>query len=75
MTVTDINDHDPVFEQSDPVLLAVIEHSQQPGSFLTVVSATDEDYGSNAHIRYSIVDGNEDSKFLHRWLRSYSDSP
>ena len=62
VTITDINDHSPVFEQSDPVRLTVVEHSQPPGSFLTDISATDADFGTNAHIRYSILAGNTNSK-------------
>ena len=62
MTITDINDHSPVFEQADPIMLTVIEHSQPPGSFLTDVSATDADFGSNAHISYNITAGNTNGK-------------
>ena len=64
MTITDINDHSPVFEQSDPVRLTVVEHSQPPGSFLTDISATDADVGTNAHIRYSITAGDDNSKLV-----------
>ena len=62
MTITDINDHSPVFEQADPIRLSVVEHSQPPGSFLTDISATDADFGTNAHISYSITAGNDNSK-------------
>ena len=62
MTITDINDNSPVFEQSDPIRLTVVEHSQPPGSFLTDVSATDADVGTNALIRYSITAGNTNSE-------------
>ena len=65
MTITDINDHSPVFEQSDPVRLTVVEHSQPPGSFLTDISATDADVGTNAHIRYSITAGDDNSKLVY----------
>ena len=62
MTITDINDHSPVFEQADPIRLSVVEHSQPPGSFLVDVSATDDDFGSNAHISYNITAGNDDGE-------------
>ena len=64
MTITDINDHSPVFEQASPVRLNIVEHSQPPGSFLTDLHATDEDVGTNAHIRYSITAGNDNSESL-----------
>ena len=64
VTITDINDHSPVFEQSDPITLTVVEHSQPPGSFLTDVSATDEDFGTNAHISYNITAGNDNSELV-----------
>ena len=62
MTITDINDHSPVFEQASPVRLNIVEHSQPPGSFLTDLHATDADFGTNAHIRYTITAGNDDSE-------------
>ena len=62
VTILDINDHSPVFEQSDPIILTVVEHSQPPGSFLTDISATDEDFGTNARIRYNITAGNDNGE-------------
>ena len=53
VTVTDINDNDPVFSQSVYRSQAVLE-SQPIGDVVEVVSATDEDSGRNAEITYSL---------------------
>ena len=54
MTITDMNDNDPVIV--GPGTIDVIEHSPL-GSILAVFSATDEDVGSNAEIEFSITSG------------------
>ena len=62
MTINDINDHNPVIEQTSPISVTVIENSLI-GTFLHVISAVDVmDYGDNAHIVYEILSGNEDGK-------------
>ncbi|XP_055990500.1 protocadherin Fat 4 [Sorex fumeus] len=55
--VNDINDHPPVFAQ--PVYRVDLSEEAPPGSYVSGVSATDGDSGLNAHLRYSIVSGNE----------------
>ncbi len=62
MIITDINDNNPVIQQTDPVALSVVEHSVL-GDVVTVISAVDiYDYDTNAQITYSITAGNSDSK-------------
>lgn len=55
--VNDINDHPPVFAQ--PVYRVNLSEEAPPGSYVSGVSATDGDSGLNAHLRYSIVSGND----------------
>lgn len=58
MSIVDINDHDPVFLQSDPITVSVAEQST-PGTLVTVVSAVDViDFGDNTHVVYAIISGN-----------------
>ena len=60
MTILDINDHDPMFLQADPITVSVAEQST-PGTLVTVVSAVDvTDFGDNTHVEYEIVSGNDD---------------
>jgi len=61
--VTDINDNNPVIQQTDPVAVSIVEHSAL-GVIVTVISAVDvHDYGTNAEITYSITSGNSDSEY------------
>ncbi|KAG9490981.1 hypothetical protein GDO78_006363, partial [Eleutherodactylus coqui] len=52
ITVTDINDNPPSFERS--VINVDIKENNKPGALLCTVSASDKDFGENAHITYSI---------------------
>ncbi len=53
INVTDFNDHNPVFEQSD--YYAELNETAPPGTSVVKVRATDQDTGSNGDITYSIV--------------------
>ncbi|XP_028316107.1 protocadherin gamma-C5-like [Gouania willdenowi] len=50
----DVNDNPPVFTQPSYVVYAKENHP--PGNILYSVSASDEDFGENAKISYSILD-------------------
>ncbi|XP_069825500.1 protocadherin gamma-C5-like [Dendropsophus ebraccatus] len=52
ITITDINDNPPSFERS--VVNVDIKENNKPGALLCTVSASDKDFGDNAHITYSI---------------------
>ncbi|CAH1784160.1 unnamed protein product [Owenia fusiformis] len=58
--VDDVNDHTPEFE--NPTYAKSISESRYIGSTVLTVRATDGDFGSNSHIKYSILNpsgGNE----------------
>lgn len=59
--VNDVNDHDPVFQQSE--YSAVLSELSPVGSFVASISATDADSGLNAKIYYDFDSGNEQSWF------------
>nr|XP_012234819.1 PREDICTED: cadherin-related tumor suppressor [Linepithema humile] len=59
--VNDINDHEPVFQQSE--YSAVLSELAPIGSFVSSISATDADSGLNAKITYEISSGNEQCWF------------
>ncbi|XP_074100856.1 cadherin-related tumor suppressor fat [Cotesia typhae] len=59
--VNDVNDHDPVFQQSE--YSAVLSELSPVGSFVASISATDADSGLNARIYYDFDLGNEQSWF------------
>ncbi|KAI4499170.1 hypothetical protein M0802_005753 [Mischocyttarus mexicanus] len=59
--VNDVNDHEPVFQQSE--YSAVLSELSPIGSFVASISATDLDSGLNARIYYDIDSGNEQSWF------------
>ncbi|XP_011701166.1 PREDICTED: cadherin-related tumor suppressor [Wasmannia auropunctata] len=59
--VNDVNDHEPVFQQSE--YSAVLSELTPIGSFVASISATDADSGVNARIYYEFSLGNE-----HRWF-------
>lgn len=61
INVNDVNDHDPVFHQSE--YLAVLSEFSPIGSFVVSISATDADTGLNAKIYYGFDSGNEQSWF------------
>ena len=52
ITVTDVNDNDPVFSQY--IYSTSVKEDLPIGTEVLRVSATDPDYGANAKIRYSI---------------------
>lgn len=60
--VNDVNDHEPVFQQSE--YSAVLSEFTPIGSFVSSISATDADSGLNAKITYEITDGNNHSWFF-----------
>ncbi|XP_028982383.1 cadherin-related tumor suppressor [Diachasma alloeum] len=60
--VNDVNDHDPVFQQSE--YSAVLSELSPIGSFVASISATDADSGLNARIYYDFDTGNEQSWFV-----------
>lgn len=63
VAINDVNDHAPVIEQTNPVAVTVLEHSEV-GTLITVISAVDAiDFGDNTHVVYEIVSGNDDSEF------------
>ncbi|KAG8579349.1 hypothetical protein GDO81_010833 [Engystomops pustulosus] len=53
ISVTDVNDNPPSFERS--VVNVDIKENNKPGALLCAVSASDKDFGENAHITYSII--------------------
>ena len=60
--VLDINDHIPKFAHS--IYNLQISELVPNGTLLISVQATDEDFGVNSNISYTIVSGNIDSAFL-----------
>ncbi|XP_076279539.1 cadherin-related tumor suppressor fat [Lasioglossum baleicum] len=59
--VNDVNDHEPVFQQSE--YSAVLSELSPTGSFVASISATDADSGLNARIYYDFDLGNEQGWF------------
>ena len=55
--VNDVNDHEPVFQQSE--YSAVLSELSPIGSFVASITATDADSGLNARIYYDFESGNE----------------
>ncbi|XP_075131456.1 protocadherin gamma-C5-like [Leptodactylus fuscus] len=53
ISVMDINDNPPSFERS--VVNVDVKENNKPGALLCTVSASDKDFGENAHITYSII--------------------
>ncbi|CAG7831120.1 unnamed protein product [Allacma fusca] len=62
VNVTDENDNIPRFTQDSYV--ASVWEGNNKGTFVTQVTATDNDEGSNANLIYHIVDGNHDNAFI-----------
>ncbi|XP_055907536.1 cadherin-87A isoform X2 [Eupeodes corollae] len=56
ITVLDVNDNEPIFEKT--VYYAGINAKSSLNGFVTVVNATDKDYGKNAKIEYMIIASN-----------------
>ncbi|XP_012525101.3 cadherin-related tumor suppressor-like [Monomorium pharaonis] len=59
--VNDVNDHEPVFQQSE--YSAVLSELAPIGSFVASIFATDADSGLNARVYYEFGLGNEQSWF------------
>ena len=58
--VNDINNHAPVFTDSDaPVYTSVLTEGAAIGSYVAAPLALDDDTGVNSNIYYSIVQGND----------------
>ncbi len=57
--VTDVNDNDPVFLPTLPTTVSLVENAVD-NSIVAVLTATDEDSGTNADISYTITGGNDD---------------
>ncbi|KAM8870426.1 neural-cadherin isoform 2-T2 [Spinachia spinachia] len=62
ITVSDVNDHPPVFTQR--LYSAQVTEDLEVNSEVLVVSATDGDEGENAVVTFSIVGGDENRKFF-----------
>ncbi|CAH1803297.1 unnamed protein product, partial [Owenia fusiformis] len=59
ITIIDLNDHAPLFEE-DPVLLSI--HENVPvGEAIYSFSAIDMDSGANSQVRYEIIGGSDNS--------------
>lgn len=49
-----------MIQQTDPIAVSVVEHSEI-GTLITVITAVDTmDYGVNTRVVYEIISGNED---------------
>ena len=59
--VEDVNDNSPVFPQGS--YSATVSEEKPANTFVAMVTATDEDTGTNAKLTYSIKSGNDDKKF------------
>ena len=62
VTVRDVNDNDPVFNQT--IYRANVFENNAAGTSVTTVLATESDTGDNAKISYSITFGDSSKKFL-----------
>ncbi|XP_017011514.2 protein dachsous [Drosophila takahashii] len=58
----DENDNSPKFSQKQ--FVATVSEGNSKGTFVAQVQAFDSDAGSNARLRYHIVDGNHDNAFV-----------
>ncbi|XP_046748553.1 fat-like cadherin-related tumor suppressor homolog isoform X2 [Diprion similis] len=61
VTVVDMNDNPPVFEQISYTSF-LSEHAER-GQFVTVVSAGDQDYVDESRLTYTIVGGNDQQTY------------
>ncbi len=57
INVNDMNDNDPVFEQSNVTIW--VDENEPAGTTVTKVTARDRDSGENAYISYSIANLND----------------
>ncbi|KAI8034953.1 hypothetical protein M5D96_012300 [Drosophila gunungcola] len=58
----DENDNSPQFSQKQ--FVAIVSEGNSKGTFVAQVQAFDSDAGSNARLRFHIVDGNHDNAFV-----------
>lgn len=61
VTITDVNDHNPVFPKTDYAI--TLEESTLVNTQFHTLTATDADVGRNAALVYNITKGNDDGKF------------
>lgn len=61
ITVTDVNDHTPIFEKMS-YEISLPESVTVNDRFIPVV-AYDEDFGPNSALQYNLISGNKDGKF------------
>ena len=61
VTVLDVNDNAPVFEQVDPVFS--ITENIPLGTVIGVLNVSDADAGLNGQVQLTILEGNEDNRF------------
>lgn len=62
INVVDVNDNPPVFNRT--LYVGSVAENEKPGSFVIRVEATDKDSGTNADLKYSILQGADNDKFL-----------
>ncbi|XP_066552585.1 protocadherin Fat 4-like [Amia ocellicauda] len=62
ISVLDVNDNPPVFTESN--YTASLNLTSPARTFVTSVSATDQDSGSNAVVEYYVLDEDPDSKYF-----------
>lgn len=62
--VLDVNDNKPTFPEKVYQVRLPERTRKQRGAPIYRVFAYDQDQGANADLAYSIVDGNEDGKFI-----------
>lgn len=62
VVIGDTNDHSPVFDQE--IYIVNFYENYPPGTFVTMVTATDEDSGNYARVRYSVDDLEAAEKFM-----------
>ena len=63
MVVTGVNEFSPAFSTSNNQVLTVREDAT-PNSLILSVLATDDDFGPQGVVRYSIKSGNDEGKFV-----------
>uniref|UniRef100_F6Q874 Cadherin domain-containing protein n=1 Tax=Ciona intestinalis TaxID=7719 RepID=F6Q874_CIOIN len=63
ITVSDVNDNSPVFDQPQQYKISVLENTT-PGTRVAMVTATDRDEGNNGHVTYSLRAFNRNTYFF-----------
>ncbi|XP_015749275.1 PREDICTED: protocadherin Fat 4-like, partial [Acropora digitifera] len=61
ITVRDVNDKFPEIHAQD---IFYVQENTTAGTRITIINATDKDAGRNAEIKFTIISGNDDGKFL-----------